>query len=117
MAAAWTTYDTSEGQFLAEQARRDGLDRELVCPACSERRVRTYRYFSSRTTGPTVISYAWCANCHRYQGGTGPRPPSLSLDDPLDQSDHERYDHDLFGLLAYLDRLWEEGVLPQKSTR
>jgi hypothetical protein len=39
------------------------------------------------------------------------------LDDPLDQSDHERYDQDLFGLLAYLDRLWEEGVLPQRSTR
>jgi hypothetical protein len=97
---------------LAKSARKAGAA-ERVCPACGWTKVRTYRYFSERMTGPTVISYVWCAHCHRFMGSTGPRPPTLQLDDPLTREEHLTLDHDLDALLTYLDRLWDTGVLPQ----
>lgn len=113
MPPKWTSYNSTQISLLAEKAEEEGFQNERSCPVCARRKVRTYGYLSSRTTGPTLISYSWCSNCHRFWGGTGPRPVGLRLDDPLDESEHERYDHDLDALLDHLDQLWDEGVLPQ----
>ena len=110
-------YDATEVRLLGERARLEPVDGERACPSCGVRKVRTYRYFSSRVSGPTLTSYVWCANCHRYSGSTGPRPASLNLDDPLDHSEHERYENDLPSLLDRLDKFWDEGVLPQDPAR
>ncbi len=115
MAAApgWAMYDEAEIRILGKQARQEGLDHERTCPVCGQQSVRTYRYFSSRLTGPTLISYVWCSRCRRYAGSTGPRPPTLALEDPLTVADRKRLEGDIFGLLLHLDQLWEEGKLPQ----
>ncbi|MEU3064316.1 hypothetical protein AB0P12_06980 [Streptomyces subrutilus] len=63
-----------------------------------------------------MISYTWCAACRRMSGSTGPLPPGLNISDPwreLDPAAWERFDSNLPRLFTRLDRLWEEGVLPQ----
>jgi hypothetical protein len=113
--AGWQPYDSEHVRKLAEQASSPVTNGERMCPACAVVAVRTYRYFSSRGTTQTMISYVWCANCHRYVGATGPRPRNLVLDDPLTWDDHVRYEQDLRGLLDRLDELWDQGRLPQTA--
>lgn len=110
----WIGFDTAQLDALGRSAKSESSTTERTCPACGNRCVRSYRYFSSRVTGPTVISYVWCACCHRYAGSTGPRPPGLDLEDPLTPEDHRRLDRDLTALLGHLDHLWEAGRLPQR---
>ncbi len=112
MTASWKAFSAEQVADLARSARMS-VAVERICPACGWTTVRTYRYFSERMTGPTIISYVWCAHCHRYEGSTGPRPPQLQLADPLTREDHLNLDHDLHALLQYLDHLWDTGILPQ----
>lgn len=114
MTRQWTGFDTAQIDALGRSAKGEGGDTERTCPACGHRAIRGYRYFSSRLTGPTVISYVWCSHCRRWAGSTGPRPPGLDLDDPLTPEDHRKLDRDLPALLGHLDRLWETGKLPQR---
>ncbi|MDQ1011086.1 hypothetical protein QFZ82_005571 [Streptomyces sp. V4I23] len=63
-----------------------------------------------------MISYAWCGACRKMSGSTGPLPPGLILSDPwreLDRAAWEEFDVSLPKLFSKLDRLWEDGVLPQ----
>lgn len=106
-------FDSEQVKALGRTARNVGGSGERICPACGKVSVRTYRYFSERITGPTVISYVWCSHCHRYAGSTGPRPPGPDLKDPLTRQDHIDLDHDLIALLERLDHLWDIGRLPQ----
>ncbi|GAT85269.1 hypothetical protein STXM2123_5970 [Streptomyces sp. F-3] len=49
-------------------------------------------------------------------GSTSPLPPGLTISDPwreLDPVAWEQFDTSLPKLFARLDRLWEDGVLPQ----
>jgi len=113
MTHRWSGFDTSQIDALGRAAKTAADSAERVCPACGNRCVRSYRYFSKRATGPTMISYVWCSHCHRYAGSTGPRPPNLELDDPLTPEDHRALDYDLIALLEHLDHLWDIGKLPQ----
>ncbi|MFJ5266495.1 hypothetical protein ACIQAC_39180 [Streptomyces sp. NPDC088387] len=63
-----------------------------------------------------MISYTWCAACRRAAGATSPLPPGLTFSDPwrdVDPAAWEEFDNSLPRLLVRLDRLWEDGVLPQ----
>lgn len=106
-------FDSKHVQELGRNAHDVSGSGERACPACGNRSIRMYRYFSQRISGPTMISYVWCSHCRRYEGATGPRPPGLSLTDPLTPGDHAALDYDLAGLLDYLDHLWDIGKLPQ----
>jgi len=49
-------------------------------------------------------------------GSTGPLPPGLIISDlwrEVDPVAWEEFDASLYELFARLDRLWEDGVLPQ----
>lgn len=98
-----------ERNFLRDQS-------EWLCPACGEVSVRTYLRKAQHANRPAVISYTWCAACRKMSGSTGPLPPGLIISDPwreLDPVAWEEFDASLHRLFARLDRLWEDGVLPQ----
>jgi hypothetical protein len=115
MSTPWRPFDARQISALAASARVSKEPGERVCPACGQRCVRRYRYPSSRMTGRTVISYAWCSNCHHYAGSTGPLSATSNISDPLSSEDHSALDSDLPALLKHLDRLWDEGILPPRS--
>lgn len=85
---------------------------EQVCPACGARALRHFVHAGERFGRPILYSYKWCANCRRSNGATGPRPDGLEFTEPLSQEEIDETDG-LSGLLDLLDRLWDEGTLPQ----
>jgi hypothetical protein len=63
-----------------------------------------------------LVSYAWCGACQKFVGTRAKHPEGLVFSDPLALlTDDERRDleRSLTGFLAHLDRLWDDGVLPQ----
>lgn len=112
MSTYWRPFDAHQASALAASARRHDGGAKRVCPACGMRCVRSYRYASSRSTGPTVISYVWCSSCHHYAGSTGPLSAASKVSDPLSSDDHSVLDQDLAALLKRLDELWDKGILP-----
>ena len=113
MTKLWRIFDDDQIQTLGREAQNAAGSGERACPACGRVKIRTYRYFSERISGPTLITYVWCGHCHRYAGSTGPRPPGINLRDPLTPEDHQKLDHNLISLLEHLDHLWDIGRLPQ----
>jgi hypothetical protein len=108
----WRPFDSKQIAALGRQAAAGIRIAERVCPVCGKAAIRNYRHPDERATGPTVISYVWCANCQHYAGSTGPRDPGEELADPLTREDHGRLDNNLRALLDHLDHLWDTGVLP-----
>ena len=106
----WTPYDVMHTRRLAEDRALTG-EGEGMCPVCGAVRVRHYTYPSTRPSGPTVIGYAWCAQCHRYASSTAPQRPGDRIEDVLSEAEHDLFDNDLFGLLGHLDALWDAGRL------
>ncbi len=95
--------------FLVEPGERD-------CPACGERSVRAYLSSPERARRPTLVSYVWCRSCKRFVGSRAARPHGLAFTDPLaDLAPEQRreLERSLIGFLGHLDRLWDDGVLPQ----
>jgi hypothetical protein len=91
--------------FLAEPGERE-------CPACGCRSLRAYVNAPEKAKRPTLVSYVWCRACRRFVGSRAKHPAGLIFSDPLAAlSAAER--RTLVGFLAYLDRLWDDGVLPQ----
>jgi CTP:molybdopterin cytidylyltransferase MocA len=117
----WRNFDHEQIQALARGPRFRDAPGERVCPACGATTVRTYFQGGERLGNPILMTYTWCANCHRYSGATGPKPTGLEFDDPLERvppPERSELGQDLVRLLTYLDQLWDEGVLPQRiSTR
>ncbi|MER6622370.1 hypothetical protein [Streptomyces sp. NPDC000931] len=96
-------------KFLQDQS-------EWLCPACGEVSVRTYLRETRRANRPALINYTWCAACRRMTESSGPMPPGLIISDPwreLDPVAWAEFDTSLSKLFARLDRLWQDGVLPQ----
>lgn len=88
-----------------------------MCPACGAKALRFYMHGWTRLGRPTVITYLWCANCRRYDGSTGPRPAGFDFTDPVPPDRHNDFTDDLAGFLRFVDRLWDEGRLPQTVTQ
>jgi hypothetical protein len=100
---------TRGASFLAEPGERD-------CPACGERSVRAYVTAPDRARRPTLVSYVWCSACRRFVGTRAAHPAGLVFSDPLavvPAAERRALERSLTGFLGHLDRLWDEGVLPQ----
>jgi rubredoxin len=117
MMIRWRPFEPDQIAALAAGPRFIEAPAERVCPACGVTAVRSYLHGGERLGNPIVMGYTWCANCHRYSGSTGPKPPGLEFDDPLERRPPDEHRNlGLIRLLIYLDRLWDEGVLPQRMS-
>jgi hypothetical protein len=113
---AWSSFSTDQiaamtrgASFLVEPGERD-------CPACGERRLRAYLNARDRARRSTLVSYVWCRACRKFVGTMAAHPAGLVFSDPLAElSAAERRDleRSLTGFLAHLDKLWDDGILPQ----
>jgi hypothetical protein len=95
--------------FLAEPGERE-------CPACGCRSLRAYVNAPEKARRPTLVSYVWCSACRRFVGSRAKHPEGLVFSDPLavlSLAERRELERTLVGFLAYLDRLWDDGVLPQ----
>src|SRR6266516_817910 len=118
----WIAFDWPHLQELSRGVKFFDSPEERVCPACHVRSVRAYVYESERAGQSTYIGYTWCASCDRCAGSTSPKPPDLTFTDPLldlpaDKRRRLLNEPTETEMLDYLDRLWEEGVLPQRFFR
>jgi hypothetical protein len=100
---------TQGTSFFAEPGERD-------CPACGERRLRAYVNSPAQARRPTLVSYVWCSGCRKFVGTRSRHPDGLVFSDPLAALPDEQrreLERSLTGFLAHLDRLWDDGQLPQ----
>lgn len=109
----WNTFRPAEVErlatgpsFLVEPGERD-------CPGCGVRRLRTYVQSPSDAKRPTLVSYVWCSGCRKFAGSRARRPDGLAFADPMAGQDHVP----LIEFFDRLDRLWDDGVLPQTFAR
>ena len=99
---------------------------ERVCPACGGHHLRAYVTTPPRRPGnrdetapggrPTLVTYAWCGACRRFVGTRSRHPEGLVFADPLaalTEAERRDLERSLVGFLEHLDRLWDDGVLPQ----
>lgn len=113
-------YNHEQVQALASGPKLSTDPSERHCPACGRKKVRNYRYRSSRRNSPTQVTYMWCASCRRFKGWSGPLLGEFTLNDPLadlKQSERLQLEDDSNAFFARLDQLWEAGELPQHSTK
>ena len=113
---AWSSFSSDQvaaltrgASFLLDQGERD-------CPSCGERRVRAYVNAPAGARRPTLVSYVWCPACRKFVGTRAAHPPGLVFSDPLaglSTAERRELEGSLTGFLAHLDRLWDDGVLPQ----
>ncbi len=116
MTQGWTGFDWAHVRVLAAGAGWPVSATARDCPACGQQAVRAYLCEADMARRPTLVSYIWCTACRRFVGSRQPRPAGLVFTDPLAALLPERrraLEHSLAGFLAHLDRLWDEGVLPQ----
>jgi hypothetical protein len=63
-----------------------------------------------------LVSYAWCGPCQKFVGTRSRHPEGLVFSDPLallTAPERRNLERSLTGFLTHLDRLWDEGALPQ----
>jgi hypothetical protein len=100
---------TQGTSFFAEPGERD-------CPSCGCRRLRAYVNNPPQARRPTLVSYVWCAACRKFVGTRSKHPDGLVFSDPLallPVEERRALERTLTGFLAHLDRLWDDGLLPQ----
>jgi hypothetical protein len=103
---------TQGPSFLVEPGERG-------CPACGGRSLRAYLTMAPQAKRPTLVSYVWCSACRTFAGSRAKHPVGVVVADPLavlSAADRRALESSLTGFLAHLDRLWDEGVLPQTFT-
>jgi hypothetical protein len=113
---AWSSFTGAEVEALAQGPSFLAEPVERVCPACGERSVRAYLTVPERAKRPTLVSYVWCAGCRRFVGTRAAHPAGVVVSDPLavlTPAERRELEGSLTGFLAHLDRLWDDGVLPQ----
>lgn len=116
MAQGWGGFSAAQMQQLAQAPAFAADPGERLCPACGERAVRAYLCSAAGARRPTLVSYVWCAACHRFVGTRAAHPAGLVFSDPLatlPDGERRRLEAGLIGFFAHLDRLWDDGVLPQ----
>jgi hypothetical protein len=119
MATPWREYSSVEVGELGRTAPPLTDTAERTCPRCGQKKVRRYLYDRARTDRMVGISCVWCSNCHGYTATTGAAASDyFEFPDPADDLPAlaRSRDGDLMALLDLLDRLWDDGVLPQRMT-
>ncbi|MEV6069436.1 hypothetical protein AB0L82_23065 [Nocardia sp. NPDC052001] len=99
--------------FVDDQSERE-------CPACELVGVRTYVYRYGGASRSVLITYSWCKLCRRFKGWTGADSGEFTYSDPIEplpEPEREIYRRSLAKLLPKLDKLWDEGELPQTFIR
>jgi hypothetical protein len=113
---AWRTFSGSQVEALAQGPNFMAEPGERDCPACGAHAVRAYLTTPERARRPTLVSYVWCAACRSFVGTRAAHPAGVVFSDPLallSATERRDLERSLTGFLAHLDRLWDDGVLPQ----
>ena len=113
---SWDSFSGAEVTALTQGESFFVEPGERVCPACGERRLRAYVTKPENARRPTLVSYVWCAGCHKFVGTRAKHPAGLIFSDPLAvlaPAERRELERSLVGFLAHLDRLWDSGDLPQ----
>ncbi len=113
----WSSFSGEHVEALAQATGFPEEPRERDCPACGERSVRAYLSVPAQARRPTLVTYVWCAGCRRFVGTRAACPDGLTFTDPLAELNvAQRRDIEctVVGFLGHLDRLWDEGLLPQR---
>jgi hypothetical protein len=113
---SWQSFSGDEVAALTQGESFFADPRERFCPACGERCLRAYVNAPENARRPTLVSYVWCAACRRFVGTRARHPEGLVFSDPLAMlsvAERRELERSLVGFLAHLDRLWDDGVLPQ----
>jgi hypothetical protein len=100
---------TQGSSFFADPGERE-------CPACGATSLRAYFHAPDNARRPTLVSYVWCSSCHKFVGTRAKHPEGLVFSDPLATltvAERRELERSLVGFLGHLDRLWDDGVLPQ----
>ena len=116
---ALSSFTASEVETLAQGTSFLAEPVERECPACGARSVRAYLTVPETARRPTLVSYVWCAGCRRFVGTRAAHPAGIVVSDPLavlPAAERRALERSLTGFLAHLDRLWDDGVLPQTFT-
>jgi hypothetical protein len=112
-------YTDEEVRILRGQ--KDLPPEEQQCPACAALGIRSYYTMFEGRAQPTIAYQMWCPACHTFTGSYGPAlgrvvesdPVKNNPDAPPDGPSPEALDE----FFSYLDRLWDQGLLPQRITR
>ena len=113
---SWASFSGDEVAALTQGKSFFADPGERVCPACGGQRLRAYVTSPPAARRPTLVSYAWCAECRKFVGTRARHPEGLVFADPLavlSEAERRELERSLVGFLAHLDRLWDDGVLPQ----
>ena len=113
---SWQSFSGDEVAALTQGESFFADPRERACPACGERSLRAYVNAPANARRPTLVSYVWCAACRKFVGTRARHPSGLVFSDPLatlSATERRELERSLVGFLAHLDRLWDDGVLPQ----
>jgi len=113
---AWSSFSPDQVAALTQGSSFFAEPGERECPACGEHRVRAYVSSPENARRPTLVSYVWCAACLRFVGTRARHPEGVVFSDPvaaLPAAERRELEGSLIGFLAHLDRLWDDGVLPQ----
>lgn len=112
----WDSFSGAEVAALTQGESFFAAPGERDCPACGRRRLRAYVNSPAAARRPTLVSYVWCSACRKFVGTRSRHPEGLVFSDPLavlSAEDRRQLERSLVGFLAHLDRLWDDGVLPQ----
>lgn len=113
---SWDSFSADEVVALTRGESFFAAPGERICPACGERSLRAYVNAPENARRPTLVSYVWCSACRKFVGTRAKHPEGLVFSDPLavlSVAERRELERSLVGFLAHLDRLWDEGVLPQ----
>ena len=112
----WSSFTGPQVEALAQGESFFRSPGERECPACGRRSVRAYVNAPENARRPTLVSYVWCTACRKFVGTRAKHPDGLVFSDPLaalSPAERREIERSLVGFLAHLDRLWDDGVLPQ----
>lgn len=112
---AWSSFTGVQVEALAQGRNFMAEPVERECPACGARAIRAY-LTAPEAKRPTLVSYVWCSACRKFVGTRSAHPAGLVFSDPLallSADERRALERSLTGFLAHLDRLWDDGVLPQ----
>ncbi|MEV6488174.1 hypothetical protein AB0M20_05960 [Actinoplanes sp. NPDC051633] len=99
----WSSFSNAETAALARGTSG--------CPSCRADALRRYLTTPEQARRPTLVTYVWCAACRKFVGTRTAHPDGLIFADPL--ATQPPWSGSLTGFLEHLDRLWDDGVLPQ----